>query len=412
MAPGTRHRVSATPPITPVIRAGEASGSPGAVSGPRGIHQVPETMRRIKLDRIRENWQKKVEDIGFYYHEIDGSPYWDESAYYQFTSDQIDHLEEVTDDLYAKCKKLVDYVFQNNLGERMGIPGPFFEYARDSWRNKEPTIYGRFDFWWDGVSDPKLLEFNADTPTALFEASVVQYYWLQDMFPGKDQFNSIHEKLIDVLGGKIRRYCSYETFYTSSVQDNLEDLTTTEYLRDVATQAGLKTEHIYVDDIGYDNDNRYFVDLAENRIRCMFKLYPWEWMVREEFGPHLLEKNLTLLEPAWKMVLSNKAILPILWEMYPGHKNLLPSYFEPRQSGDICRKTVFFPGRRKYRVRPHFSQAKPGSIYQEYRQLPGYSRELPCDRVVGNRRDGRRDRHTGRYKPHNEQYEQIRSPCL
>jgi glutathionylspermidine synthase len=264
----------------------------------------------------------------------------------------------------------------------MGIPGPFFEFARDSWRDREPTIYGRFDLWWDGVSDPKLLEFNADTPTALFEASVVQYYWLQDMFPSKDQFNSIHEKLLDVLGGKIRRYCSYETFYTSSVRENLEDLTTTEYLRDVATQSGLKTEHVYVDDIGYDHNNRYFVDLEERRIRCMFKLYPWEWMIREEFGRHLLEKGLSLLEPAWKMVLSNKAILPILWEMYPGHKNLLPSYFEPPSNGVTYVEKPFFSREgENIVVRPHFNRAKPLSVYQEYRQLPEYSGNYP---VIGS----------------------------
>lgn len=358
------------------------SGSPAAGSAPRGISRGRDTMRRIQLERTRENWQERVEDIGFYYYEIDGSPYWDESVYYEFTSGQIDELEEVTEDLYGKCKKLVDYVFQNDLGERMGIPGPFFEYARDSWRNGEPTIYGRFDFWWDGLSDPKLLEFNADTPTALFEASVVQYYWLQDMFPGKDQFNSIHEKLLEALSGKIRRYCSYETFYTSSVQDNLEDLTTTEYLRDVATQAGLKTEHIYVDDIGYDESNRCFVDLEERRIRYIFKLYPWEWMVREEFGPRLLERSLNLLEPPWKMVLSNKAILPILWEMYPGHRNLLPSYFEPRSDGlTYVEKPFFSREGEDIVVRPHFSAAKPGSVYQEYRQLPGYSGNYP---VIGS----------------------------
>ncbi len=339
-------------------------------------------MRRIKLDRVRQNWQSKVEEIGFHYYEIDGAPYWDESVYYEFTSDEIDRLEEVTDDLYGMCRKLVDYVFQNNLGNRMGIPANFFEYARESWRSREPTIYGRFDLWWDGVGDPKLLEFNADTPTALFEASVVQYYWLQDMFPSKDQFNSIHEKLLDVLGGKIKRYCSYETFYTSSVRDNLEDLTTTEYMRDVAVQAGLKTEHIYIDDVGYDNDNRYFVDLSDNRIRYMFKLYPWEWMIREEFGPHLLEKSLTLLEPAWKMILSNKAILPILWEMYPGHRNLLPSYFEPQaHAATYVEKPFFSREGENIVVRPHFNYARPEAIYQEYRQLPEYSGNYP---VIGS----------------------------
>lgn len=339
-------------------------------------------MRRVKLDRIRQDWQSKVENLGFYFHEIDGLPYWDESVFYEFTGDQIDRLESVTEELYRMCRRLVEHIFAKNLGGRMAIPEPFFEYARDSWRNDEPSVYGRFDLWWDGVSDPKLLEFNADTPTSLFEASVVQYYWLQDMFPAKDQFNSIHEKLMEVLKGKIRRFCSYETLYTSSVRDTLEDLTTTEYLRDVATQAGLKTEHIYIDDVGYDNDNRYFVDLANNRIRYMFKLYPWEWLVREEFAPHLLEKSMTLLEPAWKMVLSNKAILPILWEMYPGHRNLLPAYFEPPGTGaTFVEKPYFSREGENIIVGEHFSCGKPEVIYQEYLQLPDFSGNYP---VIGS----------------------------
>jgi len=339
-------------------------------------------VRRITLDRMREDWQSKVEGLGFYFHEMDGLPYWDESLFYQFTSDQIDHLEEVTQELYRMCRRLVEHVFDNGLAARMAIPDAFFQFAKESWLKGEPSIYGRFDLWWDGVSDPKLLEFNADTPTALFEASVVQYYWLQDMFPEKDQFNSIHEKLMDVLGGKIRRFCSYETLYTSSVRDSLEDLTTTEYLRDVATQAGLRTEHIYIDDVGYDQDNRYFVDLANNRIRYMFKLYPWEWLVREEFAPHLLEKNITLLEPAWKMVLSNKAILPLLWEMYPGHRNLLPSYFEPPKSaGTFVEKPFFSREGEGIVVKAHFSGARPQAIYQEYRQLPAFSGNYP---VIGS----------------------------
>ncbi len=339
-------------------------------------------MQRIKLDRIREDWKSKVESVGFYFHEIDGLPYWDESVFYEFKADQIDHIEAVTEELYRMCRNLVEHVFYNNLSSRLAIPEPFFEYAKESWRASEPSIYGRFDLWWDGRSEPKLLEFNADTPTALFEASVIQYYWLQDMFPSRDQFNSIHEKLMDVLGGKIKRFAGYETLYTSSVKDSVEDLTTTEYIRDVATQAGLKTEHIYIDEVGYDNENKYFVDLGNNRIRCMFKLYPWEWLIREEFGPHLLERSLTLLEPAWKMVLSNKAILPILWEMYPGHKNLLPSYFEPRESSvTYVEKPYFSREGENIIVSDRFSAGKPGVIYQEYMQLPDFSGSYP---VIGS----------------------------
>ena len=34
-----------------------------------------------------------------------------------------------------------------------------------------------------------------------------------------------------------------------------------------------------------------------------------------------------MIEPSWKLILGNKAILPLLWEMFPEHKNLLPAYF-------------------------------------------------------------------------------------
>ncbi len=56
----------------------------------------------------------------------------------------------------------------------------------------------------------KLLEYNADTPTSIFEAAVFQWTWLEqaierNIIPKRaDQFNSIHERLIDAwkkLGG-------------------------------------------------------------------------------------------------------------------------------------------------------------------------------------------------------------------
>ena len=52
---------------------------------------------------------------------------------------------------------------------------------------------------------------------------------------------------------------------------------------------------------------------------AVFKLYPWEWMVREEFGKHLGAASTLWIEPPWKMPLSNKGILPVLWKLYPRH---------------------------------------------------------------------------------------------
>ena len=43
----------------------------------------------------------------------------------------------------------------------------------------------------------------------------------------------------------------------------------------------------------------------------------------------------TWLEPAWKLLLSTKAILPLLWERHRGHPQLLPAHFSalPFESG-------------------------------------------------------------------------------
>ena len=94
-------------------------------------------------------------------------------------------------------------------------------------------------------------------------------------------------------------------------------------------------------DIGWDPQAREMCDRQDVRIDTLFKLYPWEWIMHEPFGDHLRVATTVMIEPAWKMVLSNKGILPILWEMFPGHGNLLPSYFdEPRGMFEYVKKPL------------------------------------------------------------------------
>jgi glutathionylspermidine synthase len=182
-------------------------------------------------------------------------------------------------------------------------------------------VYGRFDLAFDRHSPPKLLEYNADTPTALVEAAVAQWFWLQEIHPDADQFNSIHERLVEAW----RRWAG-TTIHFSSVKDNPEDEQTVLYLRDTCEQAGVTTRAVFIEDIGWDERERRFIDLAGDPITHAFKLYPWEWLWPEEFGPHLAQDPVHFIEPAWKMLLSNKGLLPILWELFPDHPNLLPAF--------------------------------------------------------------------------------------
>lgn len=272
----------------------------------------------------RFNWQQTVEAQGMNYHTIDGEAYWDETACYHFSESEIDLLEEATNELQERCIEAVQHIIDKDLFSRMQIPPHAVPLIVDSWDNDEPSLYGRFDFAYDGNSAPKLLEYNADTPTALLEASVVQWFWLKDVFPEADQFNSIHERLIE--GWKGMQLSS--TVHFCCVADAPEDLGNLEYLRDTAIQAGLSTDQLFMNDIGYEEVNGRYVDLSDRPIDAMFKLYPWEWLVNEYFGRKLATARVRLVEPAWKMLLSNKGILPVLWELFEGHENLLPAGFE------------------------------------------------------------------------------------
>ncbi|HTZ16984.1 MAG TPA: glutathionylspermidine synthase family protein [Dissulfurispiraceae bacterium] len=344
-------------------------------------------MKRLVVPK-RRDWQRKFDELGFTFHSMGGS-YWSEGICYEFSSGQIDHLEEVTQELHGMCLKAVEHVISNNLFTKIGLGDQAAELVRESWKYEDASIYGRFDFSYDGSYEPKLLEYNADTPTALYEASVAQWVWLEEAFPKYDQFNSIHEKLLDAFNAAKQKMPIVSKLYFSCVKDHEEDLATVEYMRDVAGQTGIDTQHIYVEDIGYNPDLEKFVDMDEGPIDFLFKLYPWEWLLADDFSKYLNHRTITLFEPAWKMVLSNKGILPVLWEIYPGHKNLLPSYFEPQRVSDNYVKKPLFAreganiefvknGKRTVTEGTYGSE---GFIYQGLAELPEFDGRYP---VIGS----------------------------
>jgi glutathionylspermidine synthase len=335
----------------------------------------------------RFDWQEKVESYGMRYHTIDGQVYWDETAYYSFSASEIDELESATAELHEMCIKAAEHVITNKLYDRMLIPPLAIPLMERSWENDEPSILGRFDFAYDGHSPPKMLEYNADTPTALLEASVIQWFWLKDRFPEADQFNSIHEKLID--GWKDLKQYLDEPLYFSCVKDAPEDFGNLEYLRDTAIQAGIQTEVLFVEDLGFDSVNNQFVDTDDNVTASIFKLYPWEWMMNEFFGRYLEQSKIVMIEPAWKMILSNKAILPILWELNPRHPNLLEASFDPDHFRDNFVSKPFF-SREGANISIHRSGSVresegsyggKGTIYQELAGIPSMGGNYP---VIGS----------------------------
>ncbi len=343
-------------------------------------------MERI-TSGFRKNWEHKLENLGFGYHSLEGL-YWDESHYYQFSSEEINTIENATAELWQMCLEAVDYIIEKNLWYRFNIPDWFKDYIITSWEEDHPSIYGRFDFGFDG-KNLKLLEFNADTPTSLYEASVVQWYWLQEMFPYKDQFNSIHEKLVDYWK-YLKNYMNPHYIYFASLT-NIEDVTNVEYLRDCATQAGFDTEFIAIQNIGWAEDIEEFIAGDKTIMEYIFKLYPYEWILDDGFGEKLVKNGFRSqwIEPAWKLLLSSKAILPILWELYPNHPYLLESYFEPKHLKDFVKKPIY--SREGANVTLFKNNipleqntgvyGKEGYIYQQLFDLPNFDGNYP---IIGS----------------------------
>lgn len=287
-------------------------------------------MQRIVCPE-RDDWQAGADAAGFDFHTAGGERYWDERAYYGFTLDEIERgIETPTADIHAMCLELVRRaVDDENILRRLKIPPAFWPLIAESWRRKDASLYGRLDLSFDGRGPAKLLEYNADTPTSIFEAAVFQWTWLEQaierqIIPKRaDQFNSIHDSLI----AQWRSIGNGHRLHLAGNFENPEDAVTLNYLEDTAHQAGLATTSLDIESIGLRSDG-HFVDLQDRAMELVFKLYPWEWMFRDAFSVNLKNATTRWLEPPWKAILSNKGVLPLLWEMFPNHPNLLPAYFE------------------------------------------------------------------------------------
>lgn len=292
-------------------------------------------MRRLAMPP-RPDWRERCEAVGFTFHSIDGI-YWDESVAYEFSLEQIETLEAASEDLHQRYLEAAAWVIEHRHFAPFALPDNAIEEVVRSWKRQDPSLYGRFDFSWSGQGQPKLLEYNADTPTGLLEASVVQWHWLNEVKPEADQFNSLHEKLIE----RWRSLDPGELLHFTAIDGHEEDTGNVLYLQDTARQAGLSTRYLPLEFIGHHVGRGRFVDQYEQNISHCFKLYPWEWLMQDDFGRFVDSSGIRFLEPAWKLLLSSKAMLPILWQLNPGHPNLLPASFNDNLPGAYVRKPLY-----------------------------------------------------------------------
>ncbi|EAL3841934.1 glutathionylspermidine synthase family protein [Campylobacter upsaliensis] len=310
-------------------------------------------MEFLTLEKLEKNY---LESIGFSWHtDEDGSDYLDNKLIC-VSKNEANAYYEAANELYDMFVAAAQNVIDNDRFDELGIPFNLIDAIKMSWENEVHWhLYGRFDFAGGLDGKPiKLIEFNADTPTSLFESAILQWAMLkQNNLDEHLQFNSIYESLMDNFKRLITLDESVEEFEEhyrgwkilfSSVAGNKEEELTTKLLAHIAKDAGFECDFAYVDEVEFGEEG-----IFKNGVNYeyWFKLIPWEEIAIEEGELAMLltqimrNQKAIILNPAYTLLFQSKGILKILWELYPNHPLLLESSYEPLQGKDFVKKPMF-----------------------------------------------------------------------
>lgn len=298
-----------------------------------------------------------LESLGFVWHTDRDETSYISDELVVISQKEAEAYYQAGNTLYEMFVEAAEYVVQNNLFHEIGIPFNLVEIIKESWENDVHWhLYGRFDLAGGIDGKPiKLLEFNADTPTALFETAILQWAMLkQNELEEENQFNSLYEALVNNFKRLItldEDVSSFEdnydgwNFLFTSVKGNSEEENTVRLLQHIATEAGYQTEFAYIDDIEFSGEEGIFYE--DTNYELWFKLIPWEDIALEESDLTMLltdiikNQKAIIFNPAYTLLFQSKGLLKILWDIYPNHPLLLETSFEPLNGQKQVKKPVF-----------------------------------------------------------------------
>jgi glutathionylspermidine synthase len=285
-------------------------------------------MRRVSL-KPRADWRPGLRKYPYGVRAMSAGAGWREDVGYEFSASQIDLIESVADELHTMIGAAVRYVIDNKLFGPLGIRGEAARMVEASWtdywaagrRNERAGgLAGRLTLAYDGRDSVKLLACNYDTSEGLFAASIVQRNWREALAPDANQFNGLHEALVErweeLATGLPGRNRVHLTCATPDPAREGELV----YLAATAAEAGLETRLLPLDSIGWDG--RRFLDDEGQAMAWLGKLFPWDGLVEDSFLQRLRVGGMSVLSPLWCWLWSNHGLLAVLSHLYPRHPNL------------------------------------------------------------------------------------------
>jgi glutathionylspermidine synthase len=321
------------------------------------VHLMGVEVLAVNLQKINKLSDDTLEEIGFTWHtDEDGTKYVSDELVV-VTKNEAQAYYKAGNELYDMYVEAAEHVIENDLFFDLGIPFNLVDMIKKSWENDVHWhIYGRFDLagGLDG-EQIKLIEFNADTPTSLFETALLQWALLKENnMDENSQFNNLYEAISNNFKRLItldedttsfdENYDGWKILF-SSVEGNDEEEATTKLLQQMATDAGFVTSFEYLQDVNFDEEGIF--DSENNQYDYWFKLYPFEDIAHDEPELATILSNIInnqkaiLLNPAYTLLFQSKGMLKVLWDLYPNHALLLNTSFEPLKDTLHVEKCVF-----------------------------------------------------------------------
>jgi len=311
----------------------------------------------VRCSKVEPIDAATLEELGFSWHtDSDGTPYVSD-ALVEVTQQEAEAYYEAVNTLYEMYVEAAEYVIENDLFFELGIPFNLVDIIKKSWENDVHWhIYGRFDLAGGIDGAPiKLIEFNADTPTALFETALLQWALLKhNGLDEAKQFNNVYEAIQENFKRLITLFDDPDLFNElydgwkilfSSIEGNDEEEATTRLLQQMANDAGFVTAFEFLQNVHFDEEGIY--DSDENPYEYWFKLYPWEDIAIDEpeLATTLTEimenQKAIILNPAYTLLFQSKGMLAILHQLFPDSPYLLQASFEPLEGVEHVVKPLF-----------------------------------------------------------------------
>jgi glutathionylspermidine synthase len=337
-------------------------------------------MKRVKVAG-RTDWKKRVEQQGLLWHSDDGHETWNENTAYLLSPGEVQRLCHAARELAQLYHQATNHVVAANLWPLIGLKNDETELIASSWQRREWSLLGRFDFLFDVDGCPKLLEYNAETALSVVETAIIQKHWLVRAMPNHQQFNHLEESLLEAWreSGFTHVHCAWRPRHTE-VEGTIRYMA--QLMRSVGIQASLMAMHR----VGWNSRERKFVDQDGAPISHCFKLYPWEWMLREPFAKWVEASGCSFIEPPWRLLQGSKGILCVLSELFRDHPSVVACRTSPDHLGSsFVTKPLF--GHEGQNVAIHRNgrivELLPGEygdepkVFQAFVESPRYDGFLP-----------------------------------